>query len=95
VRKLPAELFGTIDPPFGVSQHHQRNRRVKLVVEQPLMGRGVIECHKRLVGLLKLCWGGGQRELVVVQPSLHIEVRFHPIQIAFTFGTLNELMVNL
>jgi hypothetical protein len=61
-RKLPPKLFGTRGPPCGVAHYHQRNRRVTVVVEQPLMGRGVIEGHKRLVGLLARRRGGGQRE---------------------------------
>ena len=59
------------------------------------MGGSVVELHKRLVRLLELQRRGAQRELIVIQAPLHIEMRFHPIQIAFPFGTLHRLMINL
>jgi hypothetical protein len=63
-RKLPVELFGTVRPPFGLTEYHQWNRGLKLVFEQALMGRGVVEVHKRLMGLLKLQRRCRQRELI-------------------------------
>ena len=57
------------------------------------MGSGVVELHKRLVGLLELHRRGAQRELIVIQAPLHVEMRFHPIQIAFPFGTHNRLVI--
>jgi hypothetical protein len=59
------------------------------------MGGGVVDLHKHLVGLLELQRRGAQRELIVIQAPLHIEMRFHPIQIAFPFGALNRLVINL
>ena len=59
------------------------------------MGGRVIELQKRLMRLLELHRRGAQRKLIIIQAPLHIEVRFHPMQIALPFGTLNGLVVNL
>jgi hypothetical protein len=45
--------------------------------------------------LLELHRCGAQRELIVIQAPLHIAMRFHPIQIAFPFGTLHRVVINL
>src|SRR5690242_16477094 len=94
-RKLPVEFYWSVPAPFSLAQHHQWNGRIEPVLEEPLMGGRVIEVQKGLMGLLKLQRRGRQRELIIIQAPLHIEMRFHPIKIAFPFGTLHRPMVNL
>jgi hypothetical protein len=47
---------------------------MEAISQQVLMGRRIVERHERLMGLLELCWGGGQGELISVQAPLDIEV---------------------
>jgi hypothetical protein len=72
--KLAAEFFGALEPPFGLPKHRQRDRRVKVVLPQALMGGGIVEFHKRLVCLLELYGRGRQGELVVIKPPLDVEM---------------------
>jgi len=63
-------------------------------VEQTLMGGGVVELEKVLVGLLELQRCACQRELVIIQAPLNIEMTLHEIHVAFALGTGNRLMVH-
>src|SRR5262245_66330057 len=84
-RKLPVELFGTVRPPFGLSEYHQRNRGVKLVLEEALMGCGVVEVNKRLVGLLELQRRGRQRTLMIVKTEVVHSVQYHSFTLSLSF----------
>ena len=59
------------------------------------MRRRIIGFDKGLGDPLELPWRGRSGELVVEQAALDVEMRFHPIEIAFPFGTLHRLVVNL
>jgi hypothetical protein len=59
------------------------------------MGGGVVGGHEGMVRLLERRGSGGQGELVIIQTPLNVEVGFHPIEIAFTFGAFNGLMADL
>jgi len=48
---------------------------MQAVFQQAFMRRRIVRLHERLMGLLKLCWGRRQRELVIIQTPLNIEVR--------------------
>ena len=68
---------------------------MEAISQQALMGRRIVERHERLMGLLELCWGGGQGELILVQPPLNIEVRLHEIFVALALGAQQGVGRNL
>jgi hypothetical protein len=74
VRKVAVQLLSAIEATLGLAQDLQWNRRGKPVVEESLMGGGVICRHKVLMRLLERCGGASQGELVVIQSSLDIKM---------------------
>jgi hypothetical protein len=52
-RKLPDQLVGRIEAAFGLAQDLQRDRGLKLLLQQPLMRGGVVCGHEGLVDLLE------------------------------------------
>ena len=61
-RELALELLGRIQPPFGLPQHVQGNRGGKLLFEQALMGGGVVELQKVLMGFFELAAASASRK---------------------------------
>jgi hypothetical protein len=66
----------------------------KAFLKQALVGSGVVEREKPLMRLVKLRWGPGQGQLVVIQASLNIKMSLHQVHVALALGTHNGLMVN-
>src|SRR5215475_15721893 len=59
------------------------------------MSSCVREVHEGLMALFQVAGTGGERKLIVIEPSLNIEVRLDPIEITLALGTHDRLMVNL
>jgi hypothetical protein len=95
VRKVAVQLLSAMEATLGLAQDLQWNRRVKPVVEESLMGGGVIGLHKVLMRLLERCGGASQGELVVIQSSLDIKMGLHEVLIALALSAFNRLMVDL
>ena len=66
----------------------------KPFLKQALVGGGVVEREKPLMRLVKLAWGPGQGQLVVIQAALNITMSLHQVHVALALGTHNGLMVN-
>jgi hypothetical protein len=59
------------------------------------MGGGVVGDHEGVVCLLERRRGRGQRELVIIEAPLDVEMGLHEILIALALGALDRLMVDL
>jgi hypothetical protein len=95
LREVAGEVLGGIESAFGRSQDRDRDRRESPILQEPLMGRGVVGLEEGLMALLECRRHAGQRELVVVEPPLNVEVRFHPVQVAFALRAYNSFMADL
>jgi len=60
----------------------------------PAMGRRIVGLEEGPMHPFELHGALGQRELVVVQTPLHIEMRLHDVQPAFTLGAHNGDVLN-
>ena len=94
VGKLLLELLRGNQPPLALSQDVQGDRGGKLLLEQALVGGGVVEDEKPLMRFFELLRGPGQGQLVVIQAPLNIKVRLHQVHIALALGTHNGVVVN-
>ena len=72
--ELACEILWGIQAPLAGSQSVQGDGGSKPLLEQPLVGGGVVECEKPLMRLGKLTRGPGQRQMVVIQTSLNIKM---------------------
>ena len=84
--EVAGESLGGIEPAFRRAQHLDRERWEALVLQEPLMGGGIVGWDEGLMALLQLGRRAGQGELVVIQPPLDITVGFHEVQIALALG---------
>src|SRR5262245_47358669 len=66
-----------------------------MILEEPLMRRGVVGLDEGLMLLLQLGRGTGQGEPVVIQSALHIKVRLHPVLLALALHADDRLMPDL
>ena len=93
-RKLAGEFLLGLYPALGLTQDVERDRRGELVCEEPRMRRRIIGFDKGLLEPFELPWRGGSRALVVAQAALDIDVRFHPMQVAFAVRTFHGLVID-
>ena len=66
-----------------------------LLVEQALMGGRLIELADGLRALCQVARGAGSRHLIVLEAPLHMQMRLDPVQLAFSLGPDQRLMVDL
>ena len=66
VRELVGELVRCVQAALGLTQDEQRNGGIKVLLQQPLMGHGVIGVEKSLVDLLEVGRCLRQGELIVI-----------------------------
>ena len=92
VGKVQRQLVFAVHAPPGLPERLERDRRIEAIFKQTLMRRGVIEVEKRLVGLFEFRRRLGQGELIIVQPTLHVEMRFHPVEVTLALGADNRVM---
>src|SRR5712664_763485 len=88
------ELLGGIQTPFGLSQHLQGDGGSKPLLEQALVGGGVVELQKVLMGLLELQQRLRQGKLIVIQAPLDVEMCLHQVHVALALGAHNRVVVN-
>ncbi len=93
-RKFASQLLLGVYPALGLAQSLDRNRRVELVFQESLMRGRILGLDKGLMDPLEHLGRGREGELVVKQATLDIQVRFHPIQVAFAFGALHGFMID-
>jgi hypothetical protein len=74
MREAAGELLRGIDAALGGPEDLEGNRGEALVVEEPLMRRRVIDVDEGLMTSLELQGGAGQRELIIVEAPLDVEV---------------------
>src|SRR5512132_2277000 len=89
------EFLRGILSAFGRPEDLDRDGWEPPILQQSLMGGGVVGLHERLMALLEFRRRAGQGELVVVQSALNIKMCFHQVLIALAFGALDRLMLNL
>ena len=75
--EVAGEFVRRVESAFRRSQDLDRDRREPPILQEPLMGRGVVGLDEGLMALLQLRWRAGEGELVVIQPPLNVEVGLH------------------
>src|SRR5258705_10864915 len=83
---LALELLGGIQAPFGLSQHMQGDGGSKPLFEQALVGGGVVELQKVLMGRLELQQRLRQGKLIVIQARLAVEMCLNQVHFTLPLG---------
>jgi hypothetical protein len=78
-----------------VPEDLDRDGGMPSIVQEALMGRGVIRVDEGLMALLELHGGPGERELVVVEALLDVEMRLHQVLIALALDADDRRMLDL
>jgi hypothetical protein len=73
----------------------QPGRGTPLILQEPLMSRRVIGVGKGLMHLFQRRRCGGEGQLVVIQPGLHVQVGFYPVLITLTLSADDRLILDL
>jgi len=93
--EVAGPLLWGILPSLGRPEDVEWDGRMPSIVQEPLMGRGVIGVDEGLMALVSRHGGPGQRELVIREPPLDVEMGLHPVLIALTLGADDRLMLDL
>ena len=92
---VAGELLRSRPSAFGRPEDFDRDRREPPILQEPLMGRGVVGLDEGLMALLELRRRAREGELIIIQPPLDVEMCLHEVLIALAFRALNRLMLNL
>src|SRR5215510_679042 len=64
--EVTGEGLGGIESAFRRAQHLDRDRWESPILQESLMGGGIVGLDEGLMALLQLGWGAGQGELIVI-----------------------------
>jgi hypothetical protein len=95
LREAAGEFVFGIEAAFRGAQYVHWNRGQPLITEEPLMRGRIVGLDEGLMTLVSRHRRPGERELVVVQPPLDVEVGFDQIVRALPCGTLDGLVREL
>jgi hypothetical protein len=91
---LREHIWG-IRPAPRCAQDRDRNGREPLSFEQALMRGRMIGLDEGLMVLVQCSRRASQRELLVIEPPLNLNMRFHPVQVAFPLRTHDRHRLDL
>ena len=95
VGEVAGELLRSIPSAFGRPEDFDRDRRESPILQEPLMGRGVVGLDEGLMARLELRRRAREGDLIIIQPPLDVDMGLHEVLIAFALRALNRLMLNL
>jgi hypothetical protein len=74
--EVTGEGLGGIESAFRRAQHLDRDRWEAPILQESLMGGGIVSLDEGLMALVQFSRRASQRELIVIEPPLDIKMRF-------------------